>query len=128
MTATFTAMVSGGFGLNMLVLDFPRIDRCSDADWWFTVNAFDKALKANAAKGAIVASMGENLPEGHAEELLRRGIVPILGIAEAMDAAAAAAFVGEAWQATPFSPPPCGEVASRAVRRRAGSRSEHLHP
>jgi acyl-CoA synthetase (NDP forming) len=97
LTATFTAMVSGGFGLNMLVLDFPRIDRCSDADWWFTVNAFEKALNANAAKGAIVASMGENLPEGHAEELLRRGIVPILGIAEAMDAAAAAAFVGEAW-------------------------------
>jgi acyl-CoA synthetase (NDP forming) len=97
LTETFTAMVSGGFGLNMLVLDFPRIDRCSDADWWFTVNAFEKALNANSAKGAIVPSMGENLPEGHAEELLRRGIVPILGIAEAMDAAAAAAFVGEAW-------------------------------
>jgi acyl-CoA synthetase (NDP forming) len=98
MTATFSAMVSGGFGLNMLVLDFPRTDRCSDVDWWFTVNAFEKALKANDAKGAVVASMGENLPEGHAEELLRRGIVPILGIAEAMDAATAAAFVGEAWR------------------------------
>jgi acyl-CoA synthetase (NDP forming) len=149
LTATFTAMVSGGFGLNMLVLDFPRTDRCSDADWWFTVNAFEKALKANdpppftrdhahrggaGAKGAIVASMGENLPEGHAEELLRRGIVPILGIAEAMDAAAAAAFVGEAWRrsaaagvgskapplrrgsaATPL-PLPGGEEGRRAVR------------
>jgi acyl-CoA synthetase (NDP forming) len=98
MTATFSAMVSGGFGLNMLVLDFPRTDRCSDADWWFTVNAFEAALKANGAKGAIVASMGENLPEGHAEDLMRRGIVPILGIAEAMDAAAGGAFVGEAWR------------------------------
>src|SRR5690606_40776389 len=74
MTATFGAMVSGGFGLNMLVLDFPRTDRCSDADWWLTVNAFEAALKANNAKGAVVASMAENLPEGHAEELLRRGI------------------------------------------------------
>ncbi|RLP26682.1 acetate--CoA ligase family protein [Mesorhizobium sp. YM1C-6-2] len=98
MTATFSAMASGGFGLNMLVLDFPRTDRCSDADWWFTVNAFEAALKANGAKGAVVASMGENLPENHAEELLRRGIVPILGIAEALDAAAAAAFVGEMWK------------------------------
>ncbi len=104
MTATFSAMVSGGFGLNMLVLDFPRTDRCSDADWWFTVNAFGAALKANSAKGAIVASMGENLPEGHAEELVKRGIVPILGIAEAMDAATAAAFVGEAWRKPPTSP------------------------
>ena len=99
MTAAFSAMTSGGFDLNMLVLDFPRTDRCSDADWWPTVNAFEKALKANGARGAIVASMGENLPEGHAEELLRRGIAPISGIAEAFDAAAAAAFIGQAWRA-----------------------------
>ncbi|MEW9805530.1 acetate--CoA ligase family protein [Mesorhizobium sp. ZMM04-5] len=98
MTATFSAMASGGFGLNILVLDFPRTDRCSDADWWLTVNAFETALKQNDARGAIVASMAENLPEGHAEELMRRGIAPILGIAEAMDAAAGAAFVGEAWK------------------------------
>ncbi|MBX3569814.1 MAG: acetate--CoA ligase family protein [Rhizobiaceae bacterium] len=97
LTATFSAMASGGFDLNMLVLDFPRTDRCSDADWWPTVNAFETALKANKAAGAIVTSMGENIPEGHAEELFRRGIVPILGIAEAMDAAEAGAFVGEAW-------------------------------
>ena len=108
MTATFTAMVSGGFGLNMLVLDFPRTDRCSDADWWFTVNAFQNALKANGGKGAIVASMGENLPEGHAEELLRRGIVPILGIAEAMDAAARRRLWARLASTYPFSgvPPP----------------------
>ena len=49
--------------------------------------------------GAIVASMPENLPEEHAAELLRRGIVPIHGIAEAIDAAEAAAFIGEAWAA-----------------------------
>jgi acyl-CoA synthetase (NDP forming) len=98
MTATFTAMVSGGFDLNMLVLDFPRNDRCSDADWWPTVNAFEAALKANGARGAVVASMLENLPEAHAVELFRRGIVPLQGIAEAMDAAEAAAFIGEVWR------------------------------
>ena len=110
LTATFTAMVSGGFDLNMLVLDFPRGDRCSDADWWPTVNAFEAALKTNKARGAIVASMTENLPEDHATELLRRGIVPIHGIAEAFDAAEAAAFIGEAW-ARPLSSPLVGEVS-----------------
>ncbi len=98
MTTAFSAMVSGGFDLNMLVLDFPRTDRCSDADWLLTVNAFDAALQANGAKGAIVASMGENLSEAHAEDLFRRGIVPLLGIEEAMDAAEAALFVGQAWR------------------------------
>ncbi|GLS33955.1 Acyl-CoA synthetase (NDP forming) [Mesorhizobium albiziae] len=104
MTETFTAMVSGGFDLNMLVLDFPRLDRCSDADWWPTVGAFEAALKTNGARGAVVASMLENLPEEHAAELFRRGIVPLHGIAEAMDAAEAAAFVGEAWQRVLTSP------------------------
>ena len=104
MAATFGAMASGGYDLNMLVLDFPRTDRCSDADWWPTINAFETALKANEARGAVVASLGENLPEGHAEDLLARGIVPISGIAEAFDAVEAASFVGEAWARLPASP------------------------
>ena len=70
MEATFAAMVGGGFDLNLLVLDFPRSDRCSDADWWTAANAFQKALAAGSAKGAIVASMTENLPGG----FLRGGI------------------------------------------------------
>lgn len=97
MTAAFSAFVSGGFDLNMLVLDFPRADRCSDADWWPTVNAFETALKTNEAAGAIVASMPENLPEDYCAGLMARGIVPLYGIPEAMDAAEAAAFIGEAW-------------------------------
>ncbi len=106
MTATFSAMVSGGFDLNFLVLDFPRTDRCSDADWWTTVNAFEAALKANKARGAIVASMLENLPEEHAVALFKRGIVPIHGIVEAFDAAEAAAFIGRAWKRPKGLPPP----------------------
>ena len=113
MTEAFSAMISGGFGLNILVLDFPRLDRCSDADWWTTVRAFDKALKANAAKGAIVTSMLENLPEAHAQAMLAQGIVPIHGLAEAFDAAEAAAFIGEAWS-RPSSPPIGGRGAERS--------------
>jgi len=112
MTEAFSAMVSGGFALNLLVLDFPRIDRCSDADWWATVNAFEAALKRHGAKGAIVASMLENLPESHSLDLLSRGIVPIHGIAEAFDAAEAAALVGEAWKLG-LPSPLAGEVAAQ---------------
>ena len=112
MTAAFGAMVSGGYDLNMMVLDFPRTDRCSDADWWPTVRAFEAALKANGARGAVVASMGENLPESHAEKLLELGIAPLLGIAEAMDAAEAAVMVGRAWKRD-FPSPLAGEVAAK---------------
>ncbi len=98
MTATFAAMVSGGFDLNLLVLDFPRRDRCSDVDWWATLRAFESGLTTHGGKGAIVASLPENLPEDYAPGLMARGMVPLYGITEALDAAEAAAFIGEAWE------------------------------
>jgi acyl-CoA synthetase (NDP forming) len=104
MKATFSAMVSGGFDLNLLVLDFPRTDRCSDSDWWPTVEAFRSALETNDARGAVVASMGENLSEAHCAGLIARGIAPLCGISEAMDAITAACFIGNVWWATPASP------------------------
>ena len=97
LTAAMTAVTAGGYDLNMLVLDFPRGDLCSDATWWPSVEAFAAALKSNQARGAVVSTMGENLPESAAHELFRRGIVPIQGIAEAMDAAEAAVAIGAAW-------------------------------
>jgi acyl-CoA synthetase (NDP forming) len=117
MTAAFTAMVSGGFDLNLLVIDFPRSDRCSDADWFPTLRAFEAALKGNAAKGAIVASMPENLPEQYCADLIAHGIVPLYGIPEAMDAAEAAAFIGEAWVRAPADP-----VAARSRKRETAAR------
>ncbi|HTV67170.1 MAG TPA: acetate--CoA ligase family protein [Rhizobiaceae bacterium] len=104
MTATFTAMVSGGYDFNMLVIDFPRNDRCSDADWWATINAYEFALKTNKAKGGIVVSMPENLPEEYCAGLIKRGIVPLYGIPEAMDAIEAGAAIGKAWARQPTSP------------------------
>ncbi|RWN61764.1 acetate--CoA ligase family protein [Mesorhizobium sp.] len=118
MTATFTAMVSGGFDLNMLVLDFPRPDRCSDTDWWTTLRAFESALKTNKAQGAIVSSLPENLPEEYTAGLMGRGMVPLFGISEAMDAAQAAAFIGWAWrepQAQPIDTSASGAPAGDHV-------------
>lgn len=104
MTRTFTAMLSGGFDLNLLVLDFPRRDRGSDADWQQVINAFEAALASCKAPGAVVASLAENLPEDWAVTLLQRGIVPFHGIDEALEAVASAAAIGEAWRSGPASP------------------------
>ncbi|MGL4406582.1 MAG: acetate--CoA ligase family protein, partial [Notoacmeibacter sp.] len=97
MTATFSAMVSGNFDFNFLVLDFPRDDRCSDKDWKNTVDAFDAALKANNAKGAVLASLPENLSEAWAAHVLARNIAPMQGVSEAVEATEIAAFIGTAW-------------------------------
>ncbi len=118
MQRTFTAFTAGGFDLNLLVLDFPRRDRCSDADWINTVDAFRAALAANTAKGAVVASLPETLPEHWADDLMARGIAPLCGIAEAMDAIAGAALIGHAWRqpvCAPMNVAPRPPLAGRVL-------------
>jgi acyl-CoA synthetase (NDP forming) len=98
MTGTFTAMLKAGFDLSMLVLDFPRGDRCSDADWAPSVRALETASRTTGGRAAVVASLPENLTEAHAADLMARGIAPLCGIEEALAAVEAAAEIGEAWR------------------------------
>lgn len=106
MTKILTAMVSGGFDLNTLVLDFPQPpDSGSLNDGYLVlVRAFETALRIHNAKGAIVSGMPENMPEQYRAQIVERGIVPLFGIPEAIDAAEASALIGTTWRA-PFSRP-----------------------
>ena len=104
LTDIFTAFARGGFDATMLVLDFPRIDRCDDAEWEITVDAFDLAIRSTGARGVIAATLGENLPEERAVQLARLGIAPLAGVREAFAAIECAATVGDAWRAPPPSP------------------------
>ncbi|WP_407193156.1 acetate--CoA ligase family protein [Bradyrhizobium sp. STM 3566] len=129
LTETFTAMVSGGFDFNMMVLDFPRPDRCSNASYWPNIRAFEAALRTNKAKGAIVSSLPENMPEEYTAGLIERGIVPLLGISEAMEAAEAGAFIGSAWckpQAEPIDTTAAGASTDQRVTSDEAGAKERL--
>jgi acyl-CoA synthetase (NDP forming) len=111
----FSAMMQGGYALNMIVLDFPRRDRCDAADWQTTVDAIVAAHQETGANAGVVTSMAENLPEEVAIALMRDGVVPFYGIEETLAAAEAAAFIGAAWRspvAEPLlkTPPGAGEA------------------
>ena len=93
-TATFTAMMSGGYDLSMIILDFPRRDRCNDEDWWSTVNGVVKAAQATGGRAAVLASMQECLPEDVGAYLTERGVAPMMGMAETLTAIEAAARIG----------------------------------
>ncbi|TDX85061.1 acyl-CoA synthetase (NDP forming) [Neorhizobium sp. R1-B] len=97
-TAAFTAMMRGGYALNLVVLDFPRLDRCDATDWLTAVNSVVAARRATGANAGIVSSMAENLPEQVAKQLMRDGLVPFYGVEEALAAAETAAFIGAAWK------------------------------
>lgn len=106
-----STMMAGDYALNMVILDFPRRDRCDPADWMTTVNAIIAAHKATGANAAVVASMGENLPEDVAFTLVEHDVVPFLGIDEALAAVEVAHFIHQAW-AGPAPAPLLNAVAS----------------
>ncbi len=96
LTACFSAMLDGGFDATLLVLDVPRADRCRTDDWQVTANALTSAVERTGARAAVVATLGECLPEDFTGGLVERCIAPMHGIAEALTACEAAAQVGEA--------------------------------
>jgi len=97
-TEAFSAMFAGGYALNLLVLDFPREDRCDGADWMITVAAVAAAATQTGARAGILATLPENMPEAIAEQLIQAGIVPLCGISEALAAADIASGIAGAWK------------------------------
>lgn len=119
-TACFGAMLSADFEASLLILDFPRADRCTAADWDVTLAAFRAAVQAHPAPPGTVrivaSSLAETMPETVAAALIADGILPAAGLAEVLRAIAAAATIGEAWarpapSALPEQPRPCSGVA-----------------
>jgi acyl-CoA synthetase (NDP forming) len=98
LTQAFTTMFSGGYALNLVVLDFPRNDRCDAASWMITVDAVAAGAKATGAVAGVIATLGENMPEDIAFNLIAKGIVPFCGISETLAAAETAAAIGKNWQ------------------------------
>jgi acyl-CoA synthetase (NDP forming) len=96
LTETFAAMMAADYAMTMLILDFPRLDRCDDADWRASERALIAASRRTGARASIVATLPEAMPEERAEALLAAGIVPLLGVDDALAAIEAAADAGDA--------------------------------
>jgi acetate---CoA ligase (ADP-forming) len=103
MTATFTASLSGGFDVAMLILDSPPPPLNSSA-WYIAARAFTQAARNTNARVAVVATLPECMPLDLAEELLAAGVAPMLSLDDALTAFENAARVGLA-QAQLEAPP-----------------------
>ena len=96
-TSAFATMMTGDYALNLIVLDFPRQDRCDASDWNKTCDAVIAASRKTGAVAGIVASLGENMPEDTALSLMAAGVVAFSGIDEALAAAEISASIGATW-------------------------------
>lgn len=95
-TECFAGLLDCNFDAHLLVLDFPRQDRCAADAWQTTVDAFIAAQAGHGARGVLVASLPEGLPEPVARQLLARGIAPMQGLSDCLDAIGHAADIGAA--------------------------------
>ena len=92
MTKAWGAMMDPSLALTMLIVDFPRPDRCDPRDWDCAVNAAIGAKKLRNANVAVVATMPELITEDISEVLIEAGVVPLAGLSEAVAACEAAAM------------------------------------
>lgn len=91
MTRAFSAMMDPSLAMTLLIVDFPRPDRCSAADWDCAIEAAIGARQQTGANVGMVASLSELLPEEVAAQLMSAGVVPFCGLREAIIACEAAA-------------------------------------
>lgn len=88
----------------LLVLDFPRSDRCSLDAWRAAVDDYIAATRDWQGFTAVLATLPENMPESIAEELIAADVVPLAGIRDGLLALYNAAWLDLAAQ-TESSPP-----------------------
>lgn len=93
MTAAWAGMADPGLSLLMIILDYPRADRCDPSDWDYATNAALNVRTQTGMNVAVVATLPELLPENICQRLMEGSVVPLLGLREAMEAAEAAASI-----------------------------------
>ncbi len=97
LTATFSAVLSGGYDAGMLILDTPTKPGTDPATWLVTVKAYINAARATKARAVIAASLPECMPKQVAVDLSAHGLAPMCGLDDTLAAFEAAAFIGRNW-------------------------------
>lgn len=90
----FSAMLLGEQAVTIKILDYPRPDICDLTLWEETGNLFAQAVNDSGAKGVVLSTMHENMPEAIQDDLVAQGIAPMLGLEECLVAIRAAAWLG----------------------------------
>ena len=90
MADTFAGMMGPWVDLSVLVIDFPRADRCSDAAWQPAVNAMKRAAAQTGTRIALLGSIAEGISDEWATQLADDGIVALCGFSHGLRAIEAA--------------------------------------
>lgn len=91
---TFSAVMEAGQDLTVLVLDWPRPELGPAPAWDASAYAIMDAHARTGRRAALIATLPECLPETWGAALVAGGVAPLCGIADGLEAIAAAARLG----------------------------------
>ncbi|MGH1414220.1 MAG: acetate--CoA ligase family protein [Pelagimonas sp.] len=89
-------MAQSDLALGIVVLDVPRPDRCAVQEWDIVTQAVVETSKRTGKPMAVLASLPETMPEQMAQDLMSKGVVPLSGVTEGLDALDVAVWLGTA--------------------------------
>ncbi len=90
MATTFTAVMSGDQDVTMLVLDAPSGAEHDTSSWFVAADALADAADRTGGRAVVVATLAECLGPHLRDHVDERGLVPLMGLAEAIVALDAA--------------------------------------
>ena len=67
-------MLSNDFDCTILVIDYPRPDECSLANWEFAERALIRACEETGQRAVIPSTLAENMPAAARERMLDAGL------------------------------------------------------
>jgi acyl-CoA synthetase (NDP forming) len=94
--AMFSVAQRAGFDAVAFLVDCPPAG-ADDSTYVSVIEEFAAALPGAATRGAIISSLPESLSPATREKCLARGVVPLQGQREALEALDLAGAVGETW-------------------------------
>ena len=92
MANAYCALINAPIDLGVIVVDFPRSDRC-DTEAWECVIAAEIARQKTCKPIALLASLAENMSESQAARIAAAGLIPLSGMEASLGAIAAAASI-----------------------------------
>lgn len=94
---TFSEALACNFEVAIVLFDVPREDRCDTNEWWPTLNALADAARVHQTHAMILSSLPENLPEHWIEQCVKRDLLGMWTINDALAAIEISANIGERW-------------------------------
>jgi acetyl-CoA synthetase len=123
--AMFSVALRAGFDAVAFLVDCPPAG-ADDSTYVSVIEEFAAALPGAATRGAIISSLPESLSPATREKCLARGVVPLQGQREALEALDLAGAVGEAWArgaAVELRRPRAAPAAARPVSEHAAKQA-----